>query len=162
MASLVAAPGVRGKSAPVPRESPWRTPPRSVPARAGRPCFAFGPRRDRGARVFTHGHHRDRRLADGATDQAQLDLMRIPRDRAGPERGADADTESARSQCGRRASAPGRWNGRCRAGPRQLEWIAGGTRYVLAANAYSTDARSRRTARTEDDLRWLVERTIKR
>ncbi|GAA3339621.1 hypothetical protein GCM10020358_24040 [Amorphoplanes nipponensis] len=160
VASLVAGRPGGGQSAPVAAaESPVAPASPSVPGPSRADRFAFGPEKETEPGVFTTVIT-DRRLPDGATDQAQLDLMRIPGETELGPAGADADTRirtltvaGAEVRLEEEQADVG-WN-------RQLEWIAGGTRYVLAANAYSTDAGTPYGA-TEDDLRWLVERTIKR
>ncbi len=131
----------------------------SAPALTHAERFAFGPEQETERDVFTTVIT-DLKLPEGEVDEARLDLIRIPGEsKISPPSGDAGDRIREITVAGTKVrvteqTVDAGWD-------RQLEWIVGDTRYVLVADAYSTLAGTR-YGPAEDDLRRLVERTLKR
>lgn len=122
--------------------------------------FVYGPEQETEQGVFTTVIT-DRQLPEGEVDEAEVDLRRIPGESKLPQSSIPSDGERIREivVAGTKVRilegpADAGWD-------RQLDWIVGHTLYVLSANAHETAARQF-YGPTEDDLRWMIEKTLTR
>lgn len=131
----------------------------SAPALTRAERFVPGPERETERGVFTT-EITDRQLPAGEDFAATVDLIRIPGVSTLPEPVVDAgDRVYVITVAGTKVHV---LEDPVTVGvDRQYEWIAGDTHWVLAANAYST-ATDEIYGPSEDDLRWLIERALKR